>query len=222
MSNDNLPPLPDWTASMHSVISKEMTAYGKACYAAGQRDAVAASGAGVPAGWTIKQHEDGMIFFKRPDDMRATSAPGEALGSHGDTLHMLMSALAAAPTPDRATKAEAAPRNAGVVKDQGTLVALCECGASADSAADGLPGVFTSAEDLFIAMGVDDKSIAVLERDAARWRYVRDTETLETAVWEALEGNGLAPDGVLDQAAYAAGMDAAVDRAIAALQKAPA
>ncbi len=54
-------------------------------------------------------------------------------------------------------------------------------------------------------------------RDAARWRYVRDTETLETAVWEALEGTDCAPDGVLDKERYARGMDDAVDRAIAAM-----
>lgn len=100
-----------------------------AALAAGQRDAVAASGAGVPGGWTIKQHEDGMIFFKRPDDMRATSAPGEALGSHGDTLHMLMSALAAAPTPDRATKAEGA---AGWNPTDKELVAMLEDGRDAE------------------------------------------------------------------------------------------
>lgn len=56
-----------------------------------------------------------------------------------------------------------------------------------------------------------------VEQDAARWRYVRDTETLETAVWEALEGTDCAPGGTLDRAAYAAGMDRAVDAAMQAL-----
>lgn len=61
MSNDNLPPLPYWVKldnhggltpnAMHASV----TAYGKACYEAGKRDAVAAaSGAGVPAGWREK------------------------------------------------------------------------------------------------------------------------------------------------------------------------
>ncbi|HEY0010240.1 MAG TPA: hypothetical protein VGB55_16065, partial [Tepidisphaeraceae bacterium] len=52
----------------------------------------------APPGWSMTAHGDGWIFFKRPDDMRATIAPGEALGSHGDTLYMLMSAFAQAPT----------------------------------------------------------------------------------------------------------------------------
>lgn len=57
-------------------------------------------------------------------------------------------------------------------------------------------------------------------RDAARYRYIRDTGTLDIVVWDALEGYGCtSDDGELDQAAYAASMDIAIDAAIAALNK---
>lgn len=49
--------------------------------------------------------------------------------------------------------------------------------------------------------------------DAARYRYIRDTGTLESAVWEALEGYS-DTGGEIDQAEYAAGMDAAIDAAL--------
>ncbi len=58
------------------------------------------------------------------------------------------------------------------------------------------------------------KKVEALERDAARYRYICDTGTLETAIWEALEGYGCAQSGELDQAAYAAGMDRTIDAAI--------
>lgn len=52
--------------------------------------------------------------------------------------------------------------------------------------------------------------------DAERYRYLRDTETLETAVWEALEGSGSVNDnGSLDHAGYCSGFDRAIDAAIA-------
>ena len=52
---------------------------------------------------------------------------------------------------------------------------------------------------------------------AARYRYLRDTETLETAVWEALEGSASVTDsGVLDHAGYRAEFDRAIDNAIRA------
>lgn len=53
-------------------------------------------------------------------------------------------------------------------------------------------------------------------KDAERYRYIRDTGTLDAAVWAALEGYGCADEGDIDQAAYAAGMDQAIDAAIAA------
>lgn len=56
--------------------------------------------------------------------------------------------------------------------------------------------------------------------DAARYRYLRDTETLETAVWEALEGSASVTDsGVLDHAGYRAEFDRAIDAAIRAASK---
>jgi hypothetical protein len=51
--------------------------------------------------------------------------------------------------------------------------------------------------------------------DAARYRYLRDTETLDTAVWEALEGSGSVTDEGFDQADYRVGFDRAIDAAIA-------
>ncbi len=151
MSNDNLP-----HGGMHASIFVKVwgdagggdagrVALAQYAYNLGQRDAVAASGTGVP---DVVREAVEAAFEGREGWMRKIAAA--------------VRLIAAAPTHDSATKAEA--------------------------------------------------------QDAARWRYVRDTETLETAVWEALEGIGLAPDGVLDQAAYAASMDAAVDRAIAAVQ----
>jgi hypothetical protein len=57
--------------------------------------------------------------------------------------------------------------------------------------------------------------------DAARYRYLRDTETLETAVWEALEGSASVTDsGVLDHAGYRAEFDRAIDNAIRAASNA--
>ena len=53
-------------------------------------------------------------------------------------------------------------------------------------------------------------------KDAERYRYIRDTGTLDAAVWSALEGYGCADEGDIDQVAYAAGMDQAIDAAIAA------
>jgi hypothetical protein len=45
--------------------------------------------------------------------------------------------------------------------------------------------------------------------DAQRYRHLRDSATLDTAIWEALEGFGLDT-----QEGYAKGMDDAIDRAI--------
>lgn len=54
-------------------------------------------------------------------------------------------------------------------------------------------------------------------KDAERYRYIRDTETIEAMVWEALDGDGsVNGEGELDRAGYAAGMDRAIDAAIAA------
>lgn len=53
--------------------------------------------------------------------------------------------------------------------------------------------------------------------DAERYRYIRDTATLDNAVWEALEGYGMTNGaGELLEDEYRAGMDRAIDRAIQA------
>ena len=53
--------------------------------------------------------------------------------------------------------------------------------------------------------------LAEVRTDATRYRYIRDTATLDTVIWEALEGFGSdTPEG------YCKGLDDAVDRAIAA------
>ena len=58
--------------------------------------------------------------------------------------------------------------------------------------------------------------------DAARYRYLRDTATLDTAIWEALDGYGSTDaDGNLDEAGYRAGMDQAIDAAMLAAAPAP-
>lgn len=77
---------------------------------------------------------------------------------------------------------------------------------------------FVAARDS-LAAHIDARTSASAKdaEDAARYRYVRDTGTLETAVWEALDGYGCAQEGELDQAAYAAGMDRAIDAARAAI-----
>lgn len=54
-------------------------------------------------------------------------------------------------------------------------------------------------------------------KDAERYRYIRDTATLDNAVWEALEGYGMTNGaGELLEDEYRAGMDRAIDRAIQA------
>lgn len=49
----------------------------------------------LPAGWNIKEDEDGWIYFRRPDDFRQAITPKQHLGSHSETLYMLLAALAA-------------------------------------------------------------------------------------------------------------------------------
>jgi hypothetical protein len=54
-------------------------------------------------------------------------------------------------------------------------------------------------------------------KDAQRYRYLRNTETLDAAVWDALEGHGsMDADGNLNAAGYRAGFDQAIDAALAA------
>ena len=54
---------------------------------------------------------------------------------------------------------------------------------------------------------------AQLEKDAERYRFLRDAETLNQVIWDALEGIGSdTPEG------YRRGMDDAIDRAISAKQ----
>jgi len=55
-----------------------------------------------------------------------------------------------------------------------------------------LLGVFTDAESLFVAMGVDGKSIAALERDAAHWRALL-TAVMREIPKRHLNRNGDAP-----------------------------
>ena len=53
--------------------------------------------------------------------------------------------------------------------------------------------------------------LAEMQTDAERYRYIRDAETLNQVIWDALEGIGSdEPEG------YRRGMDRAVDAAIAA------
>lgn len=78
-----------------------------------------------------------------------------------------------------------------------------------------LPGVFTSAEALFEAMGVDDKSIAALERDAARYRWLRESGEIVASS----TGQRIAIPMYTPNETHKAELDAAIDRAIAALSK---
>jgi|GEM_PF-3310547 len=77
----------------------------------------------------------------------------------------------------------------------------CNCGAEqakpetveqAGAVDDPLLGVFTDAESLFVAMGVDGKSIAALERDAAHWRALL-TAVMREIPKRHLNRNGDAP-----------------------------
>jgi hypothetical protein len=113
MSNDNLPKLPEYGIE-NAFRADQMTTYGAACYAMGRgaavRDyintgeAVAASGAGVPDVdarniCEINRSSDQGVTVKFMS-ARAASKFILELGALWDT-----SLLAAAPTPDHATKA---------------------------------------------------------------------------------------------------------------------
>ena len=59
-------------------------------------------------------------------------------------------------------------------------------------------------------------------RDAERYRYIRDTDTLDLTIWEALEGHGsMDGEGNLDAAGYRVSMDQAVDAAMLAAAPTP-
>ena len=90
--------------------SKEWRAARAAAPLSGPSDAVSASGAGVPDGWQLAPKEPTQEMI---ENTAAFDLEGEDDANNAYRI-IYCAMLAAAPTPDRATKAEAAPRNAGV------------------------------------------------------------------------------------------------------------
>lgn len=78
-------------------------------------------------------------------------------------------------------------------------------------------GIATKCSPVHIENVIKDLIATALDlmQDAERYRYVRNTQTLDNVVWLALEGDGLADEkGELDQDEYARGLDRSIDIAI--------
>lgn len=59
--------------------------------------AVQAPAGWVPDGWLIRRDDDGWVYFGRPDGFMKALTPKESLGSDGETLFKLLTAMLSAP-----------------------------------------------------------------------------------------------------------------------------